>query len=368
MEDLKAIPKIVFLPPADEPESPMRPEWTLCAFEDGKLATSYAAWPFNMRFNGESVAAAGVTMVGTRPIYRGHGNLRKITKAHFELLREKREQAIALLYASQASIYHRFGYAIVSSFNEYNIEPRYIQFHTEHSASGSFREVGDDELELLSDLYRRFCAERTGYLHRSKIAWKMYLTPPTTPRSLLGKIVYEEAGEPLGYMIYTMEPHTTGNPTEPWQKLVIRDFVWLTALAYREIWNVLAAMNLVRNIVWRAPLDDPLPHLLLEPRMLHSTSYDGLLARIVDIERTIPQRGYDGEGTLIFEIQDELCPWNQGRWKVDATGGKAAIEHCAEDPQLVIPISTMAMLLFNQISATEAARMGRLDVRKPEAL
>ena len=30
----------------------IRPDMTLCAFVDGELATSYASWPFTMRFNG----------------------------------------------------------------------------------------------------------------------------------------------------------------------------------------------------------------------------------------------------------------------------------------------------------------------------
>ena len=41
----------------------VQPEFTYCAFEDGNLATSYAEWPLTMRFNGEGVPVAGVTMV-----------------------------------------------------------------------------------------------------------------------------------------------------------------------------------------------------------------------------------------------------------------------------------------------------------------
>jgi len=34
----------------------------------------------------------------------------------------------------------------------------------------------------------------------------------------------------------------------------------------------------------------------------------------------------------------------------------------------VIPASTLALLVFGQVSASEAARMARLDVNTPEAL
>jgi len=347
----------------------MRPEFTLCAFEDGKLATSYAAWPLTMRFNGESVPVAAVTSVGTLPIYRRRGYLRKITAAHFNLLHEQGERAIAILLASQAAIYQRYGYAIVSTVNHYNVEPRYLEFSFSQAVPGTFREVSNDKFELLVDLYRKFRTDRTGYLHRGKVMWEAGVLSPPPTGGQLNKVIYEESGEPLGYVIYTVQQQQGPGPG-PGQQLTIRDLVWLTTSAYRAIWEYFARMDLVGNVIWwRVPGDDPLPHLLLEPRMLRLTSSDGLLGRIVDVEQALPQRQYDEEATLTFEIvDDDLCPWNCGRWKFEASSDKSAIIRTDEEPQLVMPISTLAMLLFGQISATEAARMARLDVCDKNAL
>ena len=344
----------------------LRPEWTLCAFEDGKLATSYAAWPLTMRFNGEGVSVAGVTSVGTRPIYRRRGYLRRIITTHFELLHEQGEPPIAILYASLAAIYQRYGYAVVATRNSYNVEPRYLQFPLARPVSGSFREVGDDEFGLLVDLYRHFRAERTGYVHRGRAMWETGVLAHPPAEGILNKVVYQEAGEPLGYVIYVVEPTPEFFRR---QRLTIRDLIWLTPSAYQAIWHCLANMDLVSNIIWeRVPADDPLPHLLLEPRMLHLTSYDGLLARIVDVERALPRRGYPEDGTLIFETIDELCPWNRGRWQLEASPAGSVVSRTTSEPQLVMPISTLAMLVFNQISASEAARMQRLDVLDQNAL
>ncbi len=346
----------------------LRPEWTLCAFEEGKLATAYAAWPLTMRFNGEGISVAGVTMVGTLPIYRRRGYLRKITATHFELLHERGEQPIAILYATMAAIYQRYGYAVVSTRNSYNVEPRYLQFPLDRPVTGTFREVGDDEFGLLVDLYRRFRAERIGYIHRGRAMWEAGVLAPSPVGGQLNKVVYEEAGQPLGYVIYTVEPPRGGGPGTG-QRLAIRDLVWLTVSAYRAVWDYFANMDLVGNIVWeRVPSDDPLPHLLLEPRMLHLTSGDGLLARIVDVEQALPKRRYHEEGTLTFEILDDLCPWNCGRWKLETSATETSVSRTSEEPQLVMPISTLAMLVFGQISATEAARMERLNVLENGAL
>lgn len=125
----------------------------------------------------------------------------------------------------------------------------------------------------------------------------------------------------------------------------------------------------MREIVWgSAPPDDPLPHLLLEPRMLRDTARDGILARIVDLSRALTARPYAAPASLTFEVRDEMCPWNAGRWRLETDGAESSVLRAAGEPQLSMPVQTLAMLLFGQVSATEAARMGRLDAHEPEAL
>jgi predicted acetyltransferase len=151
--------------------------------------------------------------------------------------------------------------------------------------------------------------------------------------------------------------------------LHVRDLAWLTPAAYRALWEHLGRFDLVREVTWRSvPTDDPLPHLLLEPRMLNATARDGLLARLVDVDRALAARPYAAAAALTFEVVDELCPWNAGRWRADTTAAGAEVRRTGEEPQLTLPVSTLAMLLFGQITATEAARMGRLDAHEPDAL
>ena len=92
------------------------------------------------------------------------------------------------------------------------------------------------------------------------------------------------------------------------------------------------------------------------------------MARIVDVERTLPVRPYGGEGALVFEVLDDLCPWNQGRWRLETSGDQTSVKPTAETPELVMPVSTLTMIVMGQISATQAARMGRLEALDPGAL
>ncbi len=50
-----------------------------------------------MRFNGKDAPVAGVSMVGTLPVYRKMGCLRKANERHFKLLHEEKGRSASCL-------------------------------------------------------------------------------------------------------------------------------------------------------------------------------------------------------------------------------------------------------------------------------
>jgi predicted acetyltransferase len=347
----------------------MVPDWSVCAFEDGELATTYAAYPFTMRLNGAPAPAAGVTVVGTLPQFRRRGHLRKIMEYDFKKRYEQREQPLAVLLASIAAIYQRYGYAVVSSRQQYTIDPRWINFApTAQRATGSWREVSKDDLPLIKQVYREFATPRNGYLHRGMPMWNSSVLAITRGfggggdfgPSLLA--VYEEQGEPKGYVAYAtkfFEQHADGSGAG--QRLFVRDYAWLTTGAYRAMWDLFKTFDLVnRVIVGAAPIDDPAFDIMLDPRELDATRFDWLLGRIIDLERLLPLRPY-GEGRVTFDVRDEMCPWNAGRWLLEAGPEGAAVSRTKETPQLSLDISALAQILFGQVSPTHAVRFGRAE-------
>ncbi|MDA8137236.1 MAG: GNAT family N-acetyltransferase [Desulfobacteraceae bacterium] len=357
------------LPP--EAMKAVRPDMTLCAFADGKIATAYAWWPLKMVLNGGMVAVAGITFVGTLPVFRRQGHLRRIIQKHFQVMHEQGRQPLAVLYASQAAIYQRYGYAVVSTRNSYKIEPLHLRFATSmisHESLGNLRELGEEEIPKMEELYQAFIQQRTGYLQRGKAWWLSGPFKPPARNEVLCKIVYEEKGQPLGYVIYTIAARNVPRG-QPWQQVTIRDLAWLTPSAYQTIWEHFACMDLAMQIqTLFSPPDDPLPHLLLEPRRLNTESSDGLLARIVDVQKVIALRPFQEEGELVFDLKDDLCLWNSGRWQLRSADGQGCLQSTNRAIEATIPIDTLAMLLFGQISPTQATRMGRMAVADQRVL
>lgn len=369
MDDFRKVSgDALMIPVSDSPFSKFSDHTlTLCAFVNGKLATSYAAWNLTTLINGGSVPMAGVTMVGTNPVYRRLGCLRKITASHFTTLFEEKKQPISGLYASQPPIYRRYGYSSVVRNCAYSVEPRYLEFIAGKVPSGSFREAGESDIPVFSQLYDAFIADRTGYLTRNEEAWKRKFNPSLQGGTRFFPVIYEEDGSPQACFFYFVSSQGPG--AGHGLNINVSDVTWHTPSAYRAVWEFFSRMDLGDKVSWRmAPEDDPLHHLVIDPRRLNKTMSDGLYGRIVDVEQAMDKRGYDTEGTLTFKLVDDFCPWNEGTWKLEASPEGSSITKTGEAPQIEMPVSTLALLYFNLINTTLAYRMGRLDVNNMDSL
>ncbi|MEE8337058.1 MAG: GNAT family N-acetyltransferase [Dehalococcoidia bacterium] len=349
----------------------MAPEWLLCAFEHGKIVTTYGFWPLQIRFNGPPAKISGVTWVSTHPAYRRRGNLRAITRKHFVALHEERETAIAGLHPAWMGIYQRYGYGTVNTVHSYRVDPRNIVFAHPLDAPGQLREVAvAEEFGLLVDVYRRFREERNGLVHRGRAMWDAgpLSGPPTGHQQLV--VAYEEHGEPLGYVIYHHGPGLDRDGAGSRQYLRVMDLFALTPQAHRALWGMLASYDNVGEIRWdNAPPDDPLPNMIVEPRLLNTSTSDGIMARFVTVEDALTQRPYPELASLKFELRDEFCEWNDGRWQLETDIEASSMTRIdGQDVDLTLTPDTLASMVFGRISASDAARAGLLDVHDDRAL
>ncbi len=361
----------------------MNPEWTTCVFERGQLATTFAAWPFSMRFNGERAAIAGVTAVGTLPTKRRRGYLRAALE--YSLTEQyERGQSLAALYASQAAIYQRFGYAVCSTRCRYEFDPRHVNLVHAPTPHGELTVTNANELpddaQVIRDLYRAFAAPRNGLLHRGRDLWNAEaLTEPEVSHGPVRCLLYEEHGEMLGYMLYTNRDYAPYHDTsinhmgaddgQRDQRLDIREYAWLTPEAYVAMWQYIGAHDLVyRAFINDVPEDDPIAHYSRDPRTLSRTTMDGVLVRVVDLARALSIRPYPAEGGISFRVHDDLCDWNDATWALDVGPEGSDIRQTDAEPDFSLDIHSMAQLITGHLSASYLARLGRLDVTNRSAL
>ena len=343
-----------------------RAEWTLCAFDKEVMACAFAAIPFTMRANGNAMAFAGVTGVGTLPEYRRQGLLRKIMTQSFAAMRDA-GQSVSGLWASQAAIYQRYGYAMLGLNRRYAIDTVDIQFFDGHDGGQTMRRftLSDDEARDVRDqvkaTYREFIAERMCYLHRSSALWQNSYFSEDGEGPVYVAIAFE-GDRPRGYVIYTFRSGQNEHPARS-QGMKIRDLVWLDGDAYRSLWSFVARHDLVGRVEWpNAPADDPATELMVEPRMLNTAEGEGSWFRVVDISAALTERGYFGAGDVNIAISgDTLADWNNGTWQLTAHPEGAAVVSTKAAADATMDIKALSALFTGHRSAQALANYGLLE-------
>ena len=348
-----------------------QPEWTTCAWVDGKLATTLGTIPFTVRLNGAPVSMGGVTAVGTLPQHRRNGLLRQVMRQALETMRD-RGQACAILWASMGAIYQRFGYGLAASQVGYSFDPRYAAFASPGAVSGSVELLSkEDGFPVAKQLYIEYATPRNLMLHRSTYLWDEHTLRPHKKGIPVHIAVYRDAsGTPRGYMVYSVTEDSFPEPG-PNQVMRVKDFVVLDMDAYRGLWEYILRHDLMGRVRMpnAVPEDDPAPDLLLEPRMLNRTTMDAIWMRVVDVERALPGRPYGEPGELTFAITgDDLCPWNNATYLLETDGATSTIRRTDRIPALTMPVNSLASLLSGHRSATRLSRAGLLESADTTAL
>lgn len=351
----------------------LKPEQTLCAFDDGVMAARMATWPFTMHWHGQTIGCGGVTSVGTLPNYRRRGFLRQMMTQAFAEMRAA-DQPLAMLYASMAAIYQRFGYGIAGLVHSAEFDPRTVRFVDDVPTPGRVRIVrGEQILTSLMAAYARFAPARTLALVRDAEHWRkrqLFQWDPNAPPNLFA--VYEEGGEPLGYVVYAVDREQRRGPD---QKPRVHEFVATTPAAHRALLQYLLAYDLAFAVRFtNLPVDDPLFQQVQEPRDLNLELRDGVLVRLVDVQKALELRDYDADGALSFVLTDDMCPWNAGAWTLTVEGGRGRLARASGTPELTLGQRALALLVCGTLGATQLARMGiippadRRSLRSADAL
>lgn len=364
MAEFRRIEQYVFAgtPPADDdPEPPIRPEWTQCAFAGDAMAAISGAYPFIVRLNGNTAPMHGVTAVGTDPNFRRRGLVRKLIT---DLLYRGREegQVGSILLASMGAIYQRFGYGQACALAGYEFDPRDAVLREPMPVVGETRLLGKEEAAPhLKSVFKRYVANRNMMALRHDVIWDRLLGDVAKGKAWCA-VHFDGEGTPDGYVIYrTRWPQRL--EFKPPQEMNIIDLAYADMPAYGAIWAYLRSHDLVGKITWiDVPEDDPAPGLLLEPRCLNRRVWDGLWLRPIDVDGLLTARRYDLDGDVVIRVTgDELCPWNNGTRRLSVRDGAGHVEATDDEPDIVTRPNEFASIVSGFSKPTWLFDLGRVD-------
>jgi predicted acetyltransferase len=349
----------------DRHQKVMRRDRFLVAYDGAIPVGTTASLPFDLTVPGGQLAAAGVTWVGVLPSHRRRGILTQMMKRQLRDLHELGEP-LAILWASEAAIYGRFGYGISAPTVQLDADRSRFSLRDDPGPQGAVRLIDREEAaKVLPPIYDTVRRQVPGFTSRDELLWDLYrLADPEHWRRGGGPkffAVLEFDGEPVGYTLYRIK----SDWEEGFSKSHVRvlETCATSPAAERELWRFLFGIDLVVKIQGRHDPGSPLFLMVVDPRSLMLRVSEGLWLRVVDLESALTGRTYAADDTLVVEVRDELCPWNAGRWRMGTDIGRTD-----EGAELELDIADFASAYLGAFDFERLAAAQRVRELKPGAL
>jgi predicted acetyltransferase len=338
------------------------PERVHAAFDGAEIVGGAGAYLFDTTVpGGAQVPTAGVMGVGVLPTHRRRGALTQLMRQQLADAHERGEP-LATLYATEAMIYTRFGYGPAALVGDIELPKEHARLR-EDEPIGQARIIDTEEeaLELLPGIYDRIQAETVGMFTRSPGWWKARRLARSSMRKggEQVRVAIEIDGALEAYALYRLDFGLRHMVTET--KLDVTEALGTSPRALAAIWRYLLAIDWVARIdaSW-LPVDHPLFFWLREPRRLQFTAVEGLWVRVVDVGTALATRSF-GEASVVLDVRDEVCPWNQARWHVE----NGAVDRTTADADVALDASALGSVYLGGFTLDQLARAGRVEELKP---
>ena len=332
------------------------------AFDGSVVVGGAGAFPLELSVPGGPVPCAGATVVGVLPTHRRRGILDRMMRAQLAAIRERGEP-LAALWASEETIYGRFGYGMASQDAMVNATRSHAVLRRElPTKTGTTRLVGAEEAaKVFPRIYDRVRRQTPGFVSRTAAWWNVKTLRDRPERRMgageLNRLLLEIDGRPVGYALYRIkvqfdEPHNTS-------AVRVIEAHGVSPTATRELWRYLLGIDWVAEIHCELlSVDHPLFLLVERPNRLHWRVVDGLWLRLVDVGAALSARAVTGDTRVTFDVaSDPIFPDNVGTWTVE--GGVARSSRRRADIRL--DVQALASAYLGGFTFTELARAGRIE-------
>jgi predicted acetyltransferase len=321
---------------------------------DGQILGVTGSFPFDVTLpGGGTLPAPGVTWVSVAVTHRRRGILRALMEEQHRSFAAE-GLAVSLLTASEGGIYGRFGYGTATVHRSVEITRRRAAFRSGVPDPGGVRQIETPEARRrFPKIHRRWAALTPGAVSRSDAWWDGLMLDRESRRggaTALFHLVHND-----GYASYRLD-HSE-------RACRVVDLAAATDEAYVALWHTLLAMDLTETIASRSrAVDEPLQHLLADPRQVRTTEIrDGMWARILDIPAALSARRYAAELDVVLDVRDPFLDLG-GRFRLRGGPDGATCERVdAGGPAVALDVAQLGALLFGGERAEAFARAGLLE-------
>jgi predicted acetyltransferase len=353
---------------------------TSAVFDGDVVAGAAGIFTFEMTVPGGVrplvAPVAGVTHVGVLPSHRRRGILGALMRDQLVGLHERTNGAgepVAALYASEPSIYARFGYGMCGLVTSATVDTGTANFIDGAATSGlRLRICPADEarsaIEAVYDVVRR---RVPGHFGRSDVFWRRRLNDAEHMRggaSGLTCVLAERADGAEGYALYRTKSRWDADGRPDGAVDVLELEATSPAVAV-DLWRFVLDLDLVRSATsGLRPPSDPIFLLLRDVRAARMRVRDGMWVRVVDVDRGLAARGYATEVDVVLDVVDAVCPWNAGRWRLATGSDGATCDRTDAAADLTVDVRALGAAYLGGTSLSALAGAGLVHEQRDGAL
>ena len=339
---------------------------SLAAFDGDRIVGTAAAFSFELTLpGGPTTPVAAVSYVSVRPGYRRRGILSALMRCQLDDVHDRGE-ALAVLTASEAPIYGRYGYGVGTLSAEYVVRRSEAALRPETSRGDIDLIEPAEAAKVVPPAYDAYRRARIGELSRTPGWWESVLAQVEAGSGRREGssfvVVHRGSAGVDGAAGSRFIPGWDGGV--PHGRVVVEDVWGATPAAEEALLAHLLDVDLTGEVtLLKRPVDDPLRWLLVDGRRLRpSRLCDWLWVRPVDAAAALAARRYRVAGELVIALSDAMCPWNAGTLLVDGgPDGAACAPAPGRDPDLAMDAGALGSLLLGGLRATSLARVGRVQ-------
>ena len=317
---------------------------------------------------GARLATAGITRVGVQPTARRHGVATRLMRSLADTAAAS-GVVVASLRASEATIYHRFGYGVAGYSQSVEIDTRRAR-PVRGAAGGTLRMLPADQiLAVTHDIYTRVGMRRPGMITRPDYLTARYFDG-AVKRTANEMVVVHTGTDGIddGYVHYSTKWSNDNDMVGSIGTGQVIEMIAVDDAVELALWRYVLDVDLVAQ--WKAderPIDDVLPGALHDQRAyVVRDTFDEQWLRLIDADQALSGRTYNAAtGSVVIEIVDPWIPANDGRWRISAEG---ASRDPSAPADLVAPIEAVSAAYLGGHRWWQLVSVGAVAVAEPAAV
>jgi predicted acetyltransferase len=188
---------------------------------------------------------------------------------------------------------------------------------------------------------------------------------PKSPGYLF--VCYDENEKPCGYLIERFLDHKlqiTEGLDKSGETIYLSEIFWYDRDTRQALFNFLKTHVDQRKYILFSSAEPNILASLKEARAKANEVFSGSMARIVNLKAILESFDYPIDVELVLYVKDDMCGWNDGKFKLKISNGKAVIEKTEEKPDVTIDIGSLTQMVVGFTNASVLYETWDIDCSK----